>query len=104
MDLKEFEISLEQGHLRSKKILTKKADEYARYGTDRLVQFRKLAIITNSNKAEACVSLMSKHFSSVCDMAHRPNEFTLKQWREKITDLRNYTHLLDALVEEMLEE
>jgi hypothetical protein len=104
MNIQEFENSVEQGHLRSKKVLLKKADEYAFMEMDRLTQFKKVATITNETPESACVGFAVKHFSSICDMAIEPKQFSLKQWREKITDLRNYTHLLDALIEEELEE
>lgn len=106
MNHEDFIISVEQGHLRSKKLLLKKADEYAseEIDTNRLVQFYKLGMISNLSPALSLMSLASKHFSSLCDMAARPEDYDIKKWREKITDLRNYTHLLDALVEDMLEE
>jgi len=102
----DFAISLEQGHLRSKKLLLKKAEEYASedIDSDRLIQFHKLGIISNISPQMACMSLAAKHFSSICDMAPHPERFTKLQWREKITDLRNYTHLLDALMEEIWDE
>jgi hypothetical protein len=31
-------------------------------------------------------------------MSKDPLDYNLRQWREKITDLRNYTFLLDALL------
>ena len=103
MNHEEFAISLEKGHLRSKALLLRKAKEYAggESGTSsRLIQFYKLGIITNKNPQQCLVELAAKHFSSICDMADRPDEYSKQQWREKITDLRNYTHLLDALMEE----
>jgi len=102
MNRDDFAISLEQGHLRSKKLLLKKADEYANEDIDnnRLIQFYKLGMISNVSPQMACISLAAKHFSSICDMAAKPENYTPVQWREKITDLRNYTHLLDALLED----
>ena len=99
MNFQDFEISVEQGHLRSKKLLLKKGKEYS-FGADRLVQFYKVALMRNTTPEDALTGMCSKQFSSICDMAAHPREFTLQQWREKIVDLRNYTHLLEALVEE----
>jgi len=45
-----------------------------------------------------------ENFTSICDMAKDPNSYTLKQWNDKVTDLRNYTYLLDALVRDMRKE
>lgn len=104
MYTEEFDISVEQGHLRSKKLLGRKAIEYSRPGFDRLEQFYKVAMMRNTTPEDALLGMAVKHFSSLCDMAAHPRDFTVRQWREKITDLRNYTHLLDAVVEEMSEE
>ena len=104
MNREDFAISFEKGCLRSKRLLLKKENEYAMIDTDRLCQFKKVGAITNESPEEVCIGFMSKHFSSICDMSFEPDHFTLKQWREKITDLRNYTHLLDAIVEERLEK
>ena len=101
MNTQEFDISLEQGHLRSKKLLMKKKVEYATEG-DRLIQFYKTATMQNCSPQQALIGMAIKHFSSICDMASIPQDYSISQWREKITDLRNYTHLLDALNEEML--
>lgn len=104
MNFADFEISVEQGHLRSKKLLTKKGIEYTTRKENRLEQFYKVSLIRNTTPQDALTGMCAKQFSSICDMAAHPGDHTLAQWREKITDLRNYTHLLDALNEEMFEE
>jgi hypothetical protein len=103
MNFQDFEISVEQGHLRSKKLLLKKGKEYT-VGENRLIQFYKVAMIRNTTPEDALTGMCAKQFSSICDMAAHPTEYTLQQWREKIIDLRNYTHLLEALVEERQDE
>lgn len=100
----EFGISLENGHLRSKKLLLRKKAEYAAIHEDRLIQFYKLALITNTTAQASLMQLAAKHFSSLCDMAANPGNYSKQQWREKITDLRNYTHLLDGLMEAFWDE
>ena len=42
-----------------------------------------------------------KHYTSIEHMARSPYEYSLKHWNEKITDLRNYTFLLDALLRDI---
>jgi len=42
--------------------------------------------------------MASKHISSIAGMVKDPSSYNLKTWREKVTDLRNYTILLDALL------
>jgi len=51
--------------------------------------------------AEALMGMAVKHITSILDMVKDPRQYSLKKWNEKITDLRNYTYLLDALVREM---
>ena len=100
MEYKDFKDSFKRGCLRSKRILAMKACEYAEGDADRLTQFKKISTITNETPESVCIGLMAKHFSSICSMAFNPDNYSLTQWREKITDLRNYTHLLDALIDE----
>jgi len=72
MTNQEFEIELERAILRSKKILT-----------------------------EALIGMATKHITSIADMVKNPEEYNLRKWNEKITALRNYTFLLDALIRDM---
>ena len=97
MDIKEFEIEVEKSFLRSKRVLIRKEKEYAQ-GRDRLEQFYKIAAVTGAAPTEALVSMAMKHVTSIADMCKHPTSYNLKKWRKKITDLRNYTFLLDALL------
>ena len=97
MNQQDFDIELEKSYLRSKRLLSKKAGEYA-LGKDRLEQFHRIAAATTTNPAEALVNLSMKHVTSIADMSKCPKAYNLRKWREKITDLRNYTFLLDALL------
>ena len=101
MNSQEFMIEVESGHSRSKRILLKKAPEYSTSEGDRLSQFYRIGTVKEECPAESLVTLAAKHFTSICDMAKDPLNHNLKKWNEKITDLRNYTHLLDALIRDM---
>ena len=100
MDTKNFEIELEKSFLRSKRLLLRKATEYA-LGEDRLEQFYRVAAVSDINPVEALLGMTMKHVTSIADMAKDPTLYNLRKWREKITDLRNYTFLLDALLVDM---
>jgi len=97
MNSNEFMIEVENSHNRSKKVLLKKAIEYSS-GKDRLGQFYRAGSAQAMPPHAALIGMAAKHFTSIADMCKRPLDFNLKQWNEKITDLRNYTLLLDALV------
>ena len=86
--------------LRSERVLLKKEPEYTIDG-DRLGHFKRAGAAQNKNPADALVGEAVKHFISVCDMSKNPTYYSLKQWREKTTDLRNYTLLLDALLKDL---
>jgi NAD-dependent SIR2 family protein deacetylase len=101
MNHKEFEISVENGHLRSKRLLLRKGVEYAKEGEDRLEQFYRLGALNEEAPTESLWGMASKQVSSIATMVKSPTSYNLKKWREKITDLRNYTHLLDALLEDL---
>ena len=100
MTNQEFLIEFEKSVLRSKKTLMKKEAEYSQ-GKDRLDQFHRAASAEGTNPAEALRGMMTKHFTSICDMCKDPTSHSLRQWNEKLGDLRNYTFLLDALVRDL---
>ncbi len=97
MEKELFEIEVEKSFLRSKRILIKKEKEYA-MGQDRLDQFYRIAIVNNVWATEALLGMAMKHVTSIADMSKDPKMYSLRKWREKVTDLRNYTFLLDALL------
>lgn len=97
MTNEEFMIELESAYLRSKRLLIKKEKEYSE-GTDRLDQFKKVSILNNISPTDALWGMASKHITSIATMVQNPKTYNLKKWREKLTDLRNYTFLLDALL------
>ena len=96
----EFMIELENSHNRSKKLLIKKAAEYST-NEDRLEQFYRAGCAQLTPATFALIGMATKHFTSIADMSKKPEEFSLERWNEKLTDLRNYTYLLDALVRDM---
>ena len=97
MTNEQFLIELESAFLRSKRVLDKKGKEYSE-GVDRFDQFKKVAILNNVSPTEALWGMASKHIISVADMVKDPVNYSLKQWREKVGDLRNYTFLLEGLL------
>ena len=96
----EFMIEVENSHNRSKRLLIKKAAEYSG-DKDRLEQFYRAGWAQNIQATEALLGMATKHFTSIADMVKYPEDFPLKKWNEKLTDLRNYTYLLDALVRDI---
>lgn len=100
MDNSRFMLEVEKAFLRSKEVLMKKEKEYSD-GRDRLIQFKKVAVMESRFPTECLFSMADKHVTSIADMVKNPDNFTTKQWHEKITDLRNYTFLLDALLVDM---
>lgn len=83
-----------------KKVLTKKAVEYAS-ATDRLHNFNTGARILNTSAASALFGMAAKHLISVMDIVKEteigkyPSREMLD---EKIGDLINYLVLLEAVV------
>ena len=100
MDSKQFMEEVKESYERSVKVLLEKEKEYSVKG-DRLGQFHEVAKLAGSNPAEALVAMSAKHFTSIVRMAQNPYTFSPAKWNEKITDLRNYTFLLDALLRDM---
>lgn len=102
MNAKEFMNEVEEGHKRSVELLLGKEPEYSNPSGNRLSQFHRVGALKEECPAESLMTLAAKHFTSICDMSRDPVNYSLDQWNEKITDLRNYTHLLDALVRDIL--
>jgi hypothetical protein len=100
MTNEQFMIEVENSHNRSKKLLIKKEKEYSN-GRDRLEQFHRAGAAQNIKPTEALMGMATKHFTAMADMVKNPLDYSLKEWDERITDLRNYTLLLDALVRDM---
>ena len=101
MNVEEFMNEVKSGHERSMILLAKKAPEYSDLSGNRLSQFYRIGALKEESPAEVLTTLAGKHFTSICDMARDPLNYTLEIWNEKLTDLRNYTHLMDALVRDM---
>ena len=100
MNNEEFMAEVDASCARSKRLLLKKAVEYAGED-DRLDQFYRLGNALDIPATSALIGLASKHFTSIADMAKEPFEYSLRKWNEKLADLRNYTLLLDALLRDM---
>ena len=101
MNKEEFMIEVEKANLRSKRVLLKKGEEYSDEDGDRLEQFYRAAATANIEPTEALFGMAVKHITSLADMCKCPSLYNLKKFREKTTDLRNYTLLLDALLVDM---
>lgn len=97
MTNEQFQNELEKAFLRSKALLNKKEKEYSD-GKDRLCQFKQVGALNDVAPTDALWGMVSKHISSLATMVKDPSSYNLKQWREKLTDARNYTFLLDALL------
>lgn len=97
MDNSTFQIEVEKSFLRSKQLLNKKEKEYSE-GQDRLDQFYKIAKLNSESPTQSLWGMTAKHVTSIATMVKNPTLYNLKTWREKLTDLRNYTFLLDALL------
>ena len=98
MTNEEFNIEIENSTNRSKRLLMKKGLEYSTVGGDRLEQFYRAGAALKTTPHTALIGMVAKHFTSLADMGKHPFDFKVEKWNEKITDIRNYTYLLDALV------
>jgi len=98
MNTEEFNIQVEKSFLRSKNTLLKKGKEYATETGDRLDQFHRAGATQGITPTSALIGMVTKHITSIADMAKEPENYNLKQWHEKTVDIRNYTFLLEALL------
>lgn len=101
MNNQEFMIEVENSHNRSKKLLIRKQAVYTSGDDDRLEQFYRAAAAQKINPCEALIGMATKHFTVIADYCKDPEAHSIRFWNESLTDLRNYTYLLDALIREM---
>lgn len=101
MDNTEFNLEIDSSINRSKRVLDKKGVEYSTAGGNRLEQFYRAGAAQGITPAQALVGMAMKHVTSISDMAKNPLNHKLSKWNEKVTDLRNYTFLLDALLRDI---
>jgi len=101
MKAKEFMKLCNEGHERSRRILLQKSHEYSTHDGNRLQQFYDIAEIASKTPTEALIDQAMKHVTSISTMSKDPGAFDIEEWDEKLTDLRNYTYLMDALVRDM---
>ena len=80
-----------------KKVLFKKAEEYAT-GKDRFHNFRLAAGLEGCSEKQALFGMMAKHVVSLRDMCWTGDRYPMELWDEKITDSINYLLLLRGLV------
>lgn len=100
MNNQEFMGEVNNSYHRSVKVLREKEEEYA-VKDNRLGQFYEVGKLSGENSCRALIGMAAKHFTSIMSMARDPHLFSIEDWNEKITDLRNYTFLLDALLRDI---
>ena len=100
MNNQEFMDEVYNSYKRSVKVLIEKEKEYSEEG-NRLSQFYQAAKLSDNNPCEILIMMAIKHLTSIINMSRDPNLFSVEEWNEKITDLRNYTFLLDALIRDL---
>lgn len=100
MTNEDFAVEIDKSAARSKSLLIKKGIEYSQ-DDDRLGQFYRAGVAQGISPTQALMGMAMKHVTSLADMVKNPSAYPLKKFDEKITDLRNYTILLDALLRDM---
>lgn len=103
MTNEQFLIEVEEAFSRSKTLLNKKEKEYSS-GKDRLDQFWTASALNDEPATRSLWGMVTKHITSLATMVKNPEMYDLDIWREKITDLRNYTLLLDALISDIKDD
>lgn len=101
MTQEEFDAIVENRLERTRQTLIAKSDEYAR--EDRLSNFKKVASFTGCSPERALWGFVLKHIAALDDFINDLEEGKVQspaRWDEKITDIRAYMHLLDALLQE----
>jgi len=105
MTHEQFATILNERLARIKETLCSKADEYAR--GDRLSNFKKIAAFRSKSPEEVLFGLVAKHIAALDDFVQDIEQGkvqSLARWDEKIGDIIAYMVLLDAMVQERLND
>lgn len=86
-------------------LIESKGREYVRGDTDRLANFKRLAMVNQESVESAWLGVASKQMIAVMDMcigSRTPSQpFPLALWEERIGDSIVYLILLEAIVKEI---
>lgn len=82
---------------RIRNVLVKKAAEY-NLDDDRLSVFKHAAALSEETPEQALYGFMLKHIISMTDMINSKQTYSEALWNEKLTDINNYTILLQGLL------
>jgi hypothetical protein len=82
---------------RIRNVLVKKAAEY-NLDDDRLSVFKHAAALSEETPEQALYGFMLKHIISMTDMINSKQTYSEELWNEKLTDINNYTILLQGLL------
>lgn len=84
------------------RLMGSKASEYAS-DKDRLHNFKRAGALLECSPERALIGMLTKHIVSVLDIVDNVDvgqKVKAEFWEEKIGDVMNYCHLLDALMHE----
>jgi len=99
MNHETFDILLKDTQLDDKIVLSDKNEEYAP-GDDKLANFKKAGKALDVAPEKALWGFAMKHIISIQDIINEESGYTPERLREKCGDLRRYTILLEALMQE----
>jgi hypothetical protein len=104
MTPEQFTMYLNQRLDKTKRVLSAKADEYAR--GDRLSNFHKAAGFLDTTPEAALMGMVIKHVIALQDFIKDLNDGIMQspdRWDEKIGDIIAYMCLLDAMILERVD-
>jgi len=106
MNAREFKKIVKDRQKHTQETLLTKATEYAK-DNDRLHNFKRAGLMNDQTPAQALWGMASKHLVSIMDMVENTEQGIYPsedQVEEKIGDMINYLHLLEAVfVEQSVE-
>ena len=105
MNTSKFNGLVEEQFEKCRLLLGMKNDEYTPENDDRLVYFKKAAVLEHNTPKAALLGMLMKHIISISDMCiDGTTTFSQARWEEKITDAMNYLLLLKGLTVEESDE
>lgn len=97
MDNEQFLAVFDEANTRRLILLEQRKKQYGK-GKDRLIQFKKMAMVESRLPSEIPFSLSDKQWTALADMVKTPEQYSLGQFRAVMDDVRNYMDLLEAVL------
>ena len=100
MNTKDYEKLYDDLIATARKITKEKGAVYTLSNDDKLINFKRIAELTNTTPAQVAVVYLWKHLEAIRNQALNPKSYDPESLDERVPDCFNYLVLLTAIIKE----